>query len=296
MAIWDVYYYSVSGSTYTYANLQDLSGVTVTDLSDNSTISVQVGDTEQDSKGDNTGRFIGSAAVAGTPAYFARASFGFIAIYVEHGSPTPPASFTTTLDTTDPWLLCFAPGTLIATPDGERAVEALKAGDAVLTAGGAARPVRWLGQTTRARAFADPTRLYPIRILAGALGANRPIRDLLVSPGHAVLLDGVLVQAVALVNGTSVVRETDMPDIFTFYHVELDSHDLLIAEGVAAESFLMGVEDMGFDNLATREAPAGTAVEMPYPRVKSARQMPASVRALLAARAAILAPDVAAAA
>lgn len=294
MATWDVYYYTVSGNTYTYANESDTSGVTVTDITDSSTTSVKDGDTEQDSKGDNTGEFMGSATVAGTPAYFAQASFGHIAIYVAHGSAAPPTSFTTTLDTTDPWLLCFAPGTMIATPDGERAVESLAAGDLVRTAAGAVRPLRWLGQTTRARAFADPTRIYPIRIKAGALGENLPLRDLLLSPGHAVLLDSMLVQAAALVNGASVVREAVMPETFTFYHVELDSHDLLLAEGVAAESFLMGVEEMGFDNVATR--PAGSRAEMPYPRVKSARQIPASLRAHLAVRAAILAPDVAAAA
>jgi len=291
MATWDVYYYSVSGNTYTYADRVDLSGVTVEDISDNSTTSVDPGDTEQDSDLDNTGRFIGSATVDGTPAYFAHADFGFVAIYVAHGAPTLPAFFTTALDTTDAWLLCFASGTMIATPDGKRAVETLSAGDLVLTVDGAAKSVRWLGQSTRSRAFADPIRVFPIRIKAAALGENLPVRDLLVSPGHAVLIDDVLVQAGALVNGTSVVRETAMPETFTFYHVELDSHDLLIAEGVATESFLMGIEDMGFDNLATRPAGAGASAEMAYPRVKAARQVPASVRDLIADRAAAIAPD-----
>jgi hypothetical protein len=296
MSTWDVYFYGASNGVYVYANADDLTGVTVTDTDDNSTSSVNVGDIEQDSDLANNGPFLGSATVAGTPAYFADAGGGYVAVYVAHGSPMPPASFAATLDTSDPWVLCLVSGTMIATPDGERAVETLSAGDLVMTASGAAKPVRWLGQSTRSRAFADPTRVFPIRIKAGALGERLPVRDLLVSPGHAVLIDGVLVQAAALVNGKSVVRETAMPETFTYYHVELDSHDLLVAEGVATESFLMGVEDIGFDNLATRPAGAGASGEMAYPRVKAARQVPASVRDLIADRAAAIAPEFAVAA
>ena len=193
-------------------------------------------------------------------------------------------------------LACFLSGTMIATPDGERLVETLAAGDLVLTADGAAKPVRWLGRTTQARLFADPARALPVRIKAGALGENLPVRDLLVSPGHAMLIDGVLVQAGALVNGTSVVTETNMPETFTLYHVETDGHDLLVADGAATESFLVGVEDMRFDNWADRPASATVPAEMSYPRVKAARQLPRAIRDLLAARAAAIAPDYAAAA
>jgi hypothetical protein len=185
---------------------------------------------------------------------------------------------------------------MIATPAGERAVETLAAGDLVLTAEGVAKPVRWLGSSTKSRIFSDPTSTLPIRIKAGALGENLPTRDLLVSPGHAVLIEGVLVHASALVNGISVVRETATPTVFTYYHVELDSHEVLVAEGVGAESFLIGVDDMSFDNLAERPADAAIAAELAYPRVKAVRQLPASIRSLLGARAAAIAPDVAIAA
>jgi Hint domain len=203
-------------------------------------------------------------------------------------------AFTQNADTwsfTNTTPFCFAAGTMIATPEGARAVETLATGDLVLTAGGPAKPVRWLGRNTVSRLFADPTRVLPIRVKAGALGENLPVRDLLLSPCHALLIEGALVQAAALVNGSSVLRETATPAVFTYYHVELDSHDVLLAEGVAAESFLTGVENMGFDNLADRPATAEGAAELGYPRVKSARQLPASVRALLAARAAVIAAD-----
>jgi hypothetical protein len=147
-------------------------------------------------------------------------------------------------------------------------------------------PVRWLGRTVVSRAFADPLRVLPVRIKAGALAENVPARDLLVSSGHAVLVDDVLVHAGALVNGSSVVREHDAPAVFTYYHVELDTHAVLLAEGAPAESFLDGVEDMNFANWAER-VPV-EAEELAYPRARSSRQVPRAARERLAARATAL--------
>ena len=107
------------------------------------------------------------------------------------------------------------PGTLVATPDGERAIETLAIGDLVLTNEGRAMPVRWVGRQTVSTRFADPLRVLPIRVAAGALAENLPVRDLLVSPDHALLVDGILVQAGALVNGTTIRRETQVPVVFT---------------------------------------------------------------------------------
>jgi len=190
---------------------------------------------------------------------------------------------------------CFLSGTMIATPDGERAIETLKAGDLVLTADGVAKPVRWLGHTVVSGVFGDRSRVVPVRIKAGALGANVPARDLLVSAGHALLVEGVLVNAAALVNGTSIVREDGIAANFTYYHLELDTHAVILAEGAPAESFLDSVEELGFANWADRVAPAD-ARELDYPRAKSARQLPPALRARLAARAADLVLDKAVAA
>jgi hypothetical protein len=167
-------------------------------------------------------------------------------------------------------------------------------GDLITTADGATAPVRWIGRRTlRADGetgyrFADPLVYLPIRIQAGALGDNLPVRDLLVSMDHAVLLDGLLVQAGALVNGTSVVRETRLPESFTYYHIELADHALVLAEGVPAETFVDNVARMGFDNWAEHEALYGKApsiAEMPYPRVQSHRQLPQEIREAIDARA-----------
>jgi hypothetical protein len=78
---------------------------------------------------------------------------------------------------------------MIACPDEERAVETLSIGDRVLTSDGRVMPVRWIGRNTVSTKFADPLRVLPIRIAAGALADHPPVRDLLVSPEHAVLVD-----------------------------------------------------------------------------------------------------------
>jgi hypothetical protein len=184
--------------------------------------------------------------------------------------------------------ICFMAGTLIRTPYGEVAVESLKRGDLVLTQDGRSVPVDWLGIQTVSLRFADKMRVLPIRIRASALAENVPSRDLLVSADHAILVEGALIQAGALVNGTSIVRETNVPTTFTYYHVEVDDHSLILAENTPAETFVDNVDRLGFDNWAEHEAlyPDGKPIEeLPYPRAKSHRQVPVSIRVMLGARA-----------
>ena len=184
-------------------------------------------------------------------------------------------------------VICFMRGTMVRTPEGELPVETLKSGDLVTTTDGRTVPVRWIGRQTISTKFADPLRVAPIRIKAGALGQTIPARDLLLSPDHAILLDGVLVQAGALVNGTSIVRESNVPEVFTYYHVEVDDHSLILAENVPAETFIDNVDRFAFDNWNEHEAlyPEGKAiVEMPYPRAKAYRQVPRTIYETLVAR------------
>lgn len=195
---------------------------------------------------------------------------------------------------------CFLEGTRIATPAGEVAIETLQAGDLVLTAEGAAVPVRWVGRQTVATRFADPLRTLPVRIAAGALGEGLPRRDLLVSPSHALGLDGVLAEAAALVNGTTIarLRKAELPERFTYYHVELAAHALLLAEGAPAESFVDHVPRQRFDNAAEHAAlhDGAPIKEMALPRACAARQVPPATRRRLAAIAARLEAPVAEAA
>ena len=194
---------------------------------------------------------------------------------------------------TSPFTTCFLAGTRIATPTGETPVEDLAIGDLVLGTDGRARPVRWIGRQTVVSVFADPQRNFPIRVTAGALGENVPARDLLVAPDHALLVDGRLVQAAALGDGVAVRREPAPAPRFTWYHIELEDHALVLAEGTAAESYVDHVTRRRFDNFAEYEALYGTEApaiaELPLPRVKSARQLPRAVRARLDARTAAIA-------
>ncbi len=181
-------------------------------------------------------------------------------------------------------ITCFYPGTSLATPTGGIAVEAITAGTILLTGTGP-KPVRWLGRSTISTRFADPLRALPIRIKTGALGLNTPYKDLLVSPDHALFLGNILVQAGALVNHSTIIRETNIPEIFTYYHVELASHELILAEGAWTESFVDNASRMNFDNWAEYQALgiAAPIPELPYPRAKSRRQLPQSLRQTLAA-------------
>jgi autotransporter passenger strand-loop-strand repeat protein len=135
---------------------------------------------------------------------------------------------------------CFAAGTRIATPSGDAPVEALRPGDAVLALqDGVWQParVRWVGNSTVDLArHPQPAQAAPICIRAHAIGPDLPRRDLWLSPDHALLLDGGLIQAQSLRNGATVTQE--FPPHITYCHIELDRHAVLLAEGVAAESYL----------------------------------------------------------
>ena len=135
-------------------------------------------------------------------------------------------------------IACYCPGTLIVTNRGEVPVEALAIGDTTTTASGQHRPIKWLGRRSYAGRFlaANPN-VQPIRFRVGSLGGGLPRRDLLVSPEHAMFLDGLLIPARCLVNGSTITQERGLERV-DYYHVELDSHDVLLAEGAPSESYL----------------------------------------------------------
>lgn len=132
---------------------------------------------------------------------------------------------------------CYRRGTRLLTTRGEVPIESLGVSDLVITASGEHRAVRWLGtrhiDCTR---HAHPELAWPIRIRAGAIAEQQPSRDLWVSPGHSIVIDGVLIQAEKLINGTSITQEA--VDRVDYWHVELERHDILLAEGLPAESYL----------------------------------------------------------
>lgn len=148
----------------------------------------------------------------------------------------------------DGGVICFTPGTRISTPEGPQLVEHLREGDWVQTRDNGAQEILWIGsrRMTGARLFVMP-HLRPVRIRAGALGIDRPEEELLVSPGHRMLLRGraaqdlfgtpeVLVAAQDLVNGTTIAPDQSVREV-TYIHILLGRHQVLWANGVETESF-----------------------------------------------------------
>jgi hypothetical protein len=183
---------------------------------------------------------------------------------------------------------CFLTGTRIAAPGAERAVEDLQPGDRILTADGTETTVKWVGEQPVQPRFQHPAKINPICISAGALAEGVPSRDLFVTPEHAIAVDGMLINAGALVNGTSIYRVAKMPlDGFTYYHIETDAHELLIAENCPAESFFDQTTGGSFVNAdqrdSTREIP-----EIDMIRISAARLVPKGLRTRLMERSGAL--------
>ncbi len=146
--------------------------------------------------------------------------------------------------------MCFARGTRIRTPSGEVAVEDLRIGDAVVTQGGGVLPVKWIGwRGYDGRFIAGNHLMLPVRIRRHALGQDMPARDLVVSPGHGIWVDGALVPAWRLINGVSVTQGAAVERI-EYFHIELDAHAVILAEGCPAESFLEEDNRHQFQNAA----------------------------------------------
>ena len=137
--------------------------------------------------------------------------------------------------------VCFAAGTRILTARGEVAVEHLTPHDLAVTlvdGEQVARPVKWLGRRRiDLTAHPHPETVAPVRILRDAFADNTPHRDLVVSPDHAVFVDGSLICARQLINGTTIRQEQDWKAV-DYFHVELEAHAILLAEGLPAESYL----------------------------------------------------------
>lgn len=162
-------------------------------------------------------------------------------------------------------VICFTPGTLIATPDGLRPVEAIRPGDRVSTRDDGDQEVLWTGarRMSGARLYALP-QLRPIRIRAGALDDTRPDGDLIVSPDHRILVTGaraqalfnqaeVLVAARDLIDGRMVVTETAMREV-TYVHLLTERHQILWANGLETESFHPANADLDLVDPAQRAA------------------------------------------
>jgi hypothetical protein len=156
------------------------------------------------------------------------------------GSYAIPAGVTYTYNAATSTLTftsCFLLGTLIRTPDGDVAVEHLQVGDLVLAHTGVAE-IKWIGRRMiDPKAIEKPRDTLPVRIKAGAIAENIPSRDLYISPDHCMFLEQSLIPAKFLINGTTITQEV-MLDPFEYYHVELEQHSVILAEGAETETYL----------------------------------------------------------
>jgi hypothetical protein len=142
---------------------------------------------------------------------------------------------------------CFTAGTRIMTTAGEVAVERLAAGDIVRTHFNGTAQVVWLGHRyVNCRRHSDPMKVWPVLVSAHAFGPRMPCRDLLLSPDHAVFVDNVLIPIKHLINGKTIVQQ--QTNEVTYYHIELGEHDVLLADGMPAESYLENGDRGAFDN------------------------------------------------
>ncbi len=176
---------------------------------------------------------------------------GVVNYFDQNGDPAGTLTFTN-IENVIP---CFTPGTLIATPTGERRVEELAVGDRVITRDNGIQEIRWVGQREMSGAeLSAAPHLNPVLIRAGALGKGLPERDMLVSPQHRVLMSGdktelyfdeseVLVAAKHLVgmDGIDVVEVSGT----TYIHVMFDQHEVILSDGAWTESFQPGDQTLG---------------------------------------------------
>jgi len=117
-------------------------------------------------------------------------------------------------------------------------VEDLKIGAKLLTGSGALRPIKWIGRRRYGGRFiAGNKDILPVCIKADALADNVPRRDLWISPHHAMFIGGLLIEARHLVNGTSIVQ-AGHADTVSYFHVELETHDVIVAEGAPSETYM----------------------------------------------------------
>ena len=137
---------------------------------------------------------------------------------------------------------CFLKGTKIQTTDGECKVEDLAIGDMLPTMFGGTRPIQWIGRYPIKKS--DPSKPWakdalPVRIARSALAPDVPRADLYVTEWHALFVDGVLAPARCLINGTTITRyEARGYDELEFFHIKLESHDVIYAEGAPVETLL----------------------------------------------------------
>lgn len=157
------------------------------------------------------------------------------------------------------WYCCFLSGMRILTAAGDTPVEEIAIGERVKTDRGEYRPVKWIGRRRFKNAASASSPFLPIRIARYALDERTPHADLYVSPSHCLYIDGALIPADHLVNNLSIVSALPegLEDI-EYFHIELETHEVIYAEGAPVETLLVTSDREVFDNFVEYEHLYGT--------------------------------------
>ena len=209
--------WSVSGGS------GDFSGVNITGFNSNDTLTL-------------TGFTEAHYSFSGDTLTLTNSSSGTVSLQVQEN---PGSHFTVTNSGGNTLIegpVCFLAGTFIATPDGEVPVQTLKAGDTVLTAHNGPRTVAWVGTGKVLATRGKRSAATPVIVRKSALAGNRPHQDLRITKAHSLYIDDVLIPVEFLVNHRTILWDDRAQEV-EIYHVELESHDILIANGVPAESY-----------------------------------------------------------
>src|SRR5262245_16314780 len=177
-------------------------------------------------------------------------------------------------------------GTRILTSRGAEPIESLSIGDLVVTTRGV-KPIKWIGRQhfTQGRSARWPDSVHPVRVRRSALADNVPHTDLYLSPRHALLIDDVLIEVRDLINGVSITRSAPegMRDIEDF-HIELETHEVILAEGAPVETLLLTSGRESFSNFVEYErlyGPDTYPAMVPYAPVLAHSRGRAHLKALL---------------
>jgi len=162
---------------------------------------------------------------------------------------------------------CFLRGTKILTLQGERSIDDLRIGDLVSTISGEPKRIKWIGRMRVDRQTLRDVARAPVKIARGAFNGDLPHSDLYVSYRHCFFINGLLIPAGDLINGTTITRaESTNSDGLEYLHIELEHHDVIFANGAPAETFLGDETRVEFDNFDEYVALYGDTltVQAPY--------------------------------
>lgn len=189
----------------------------------------------------------------------------------------------------DDYFACFADGTMIGTPDDPRRIEALRPGDLVETRDGGALPVRKvLSRRLSVAELVQSRALRPVIIARGALGPGLPHRDLRVSPQHRMLVRSTIAKRMfgvpeALVTAKRLlplpgIRQSAGTKPVTYFHLVMDGHQIVWADGAETESFYPGPMGLAALGPAARAEMEALFPGLSHGAVRAARQIPQGAR------------------